>query len=95
MNYSTDLIDAMKTAQNLTSDYKAAQVLGITRGMICNIRAGRRHLAPEQIVKAAELAGIDPKLALMRRYKETIDDLKTRLYVEEIEEQIQGLKDAS
>ncbi len=95
MNYSERLIDALREKQNLPSDYKAAQALGITRQMVSNIRAGRRNLSPEQTVMAAEMAGIDPKIALVRRYQETIDDLKTRQYLEEIAEGIQGVREAS
>lgn len=95
MNYSTSLIDAMKEKQKLPSDYKAAQALGITRAMICNVRAGRKNLSPEQVVRAAKFAGIDPRIALIRRYQETIEDLETRHYLEEIEQGIQGVKEVS
>jgi transcriptional regulator with XRE-family HTH domain len=95
MNYSTVLIDAVKEKLNLPSDNQAAKAIGIERTFLSNIRAGRRNLPPEQIVIAAELAGIDPGIALLRRYKETIDDFKVRAHLEKIEEEIQGLKDAS
>ncbi|SIQ24597.1 hypothetical protein [Marinobacterium stanieri] len=95
MNYSERLIDAMKEAQELPSDYKAAQLLGITRQMVSNIRAGRRNLSPEQTLKAAKLAGIDPGIALLRRYQETIDDLETRHEISKIEEEIQELRTVS
>lgn len=95
MNYSAHLIDAMKKALDIPSDNQAAAKIGITRGNLSNIRSGRRNLTPEQTVRTAELAGIDPKIALVRRYQETIEDLKTRQYLEEIAEGIQGLREVS
>lgn len=95
MNYSTRLIDAMKDKQKLPSDNQAAKLIGITRAMICNVRAGRKNLSPEQVVKTAKLAGIDPGLALLRRYQETIEDLETRHELSKIEEEIQELRSVS
>jgi plasmid maintenance system antidote protein VapI len=95
MNYSECLIDALRDKQKLPSDYKAAEVLGITRQMVSNIRAGRRNLSPEQTVRAAKLAGIDPGIALLRRFEETIDDLETRHYLEKITEEIQEVRAVS
>lgn len=94
MSYSTDLIDAVKEAENC-SDYKVSQLLGVSRQLISHIRVERRHLTPELTTKAAKLAGIDPRIALLRRYRETIEDLETRHYIEEIELDYQRLKDAS
>ena len=95
MNYSTHLIDAMKEAQNLPSDNQAAKKIGITRGNLSNIRAGRRNLTPEQTVTAAKLAGIDPGIALLRRFQETIEDLETRHELKKIEQEIQEVRTAS
>ncbi|WP_027855005.1 hypothetical protein [Marinobacterium litorale] len=88
MGYSIILVDAMKEAQGIPSDYKAAQALEVSRQFISAVRAGRKNLAPEQIVRAAKLAGIDPGVALMRRFKETIEDLETRQVMEEMEKKI-------
>jgi plasmid maintenance system antidote protein VapI len=85
----------MKERQGLPSDNQAAEKIGITRGNLSNIRSGRRNLTPEQTVRAAKLAGIDPGIALLRRFEETIDDLETRHYLEKITEQIQEVRAVS
>lgn len=95
MNYSAILIDAMKDKLALPSDNQAASKIGITRGNLSNIRSGRRNLTPEQTVRVAKLAGIDPGLALLRRYQETIEDLETRHELSKIEEEIQELRSVS
>lgn len=95
MNYSTTLLDAMIERQKLPSDNRAAQLLGLTRGAICNVRAGRRNLSPDQILKAAKLAGIRPEVALLRATSESIEDLEMRHYLEKITEEIQGVREAS
>ncbi len=95
MTYSAILIDAMKERQGIPSDNQAAQRIGIPRGHLSNIRAGRRHLTPNQIVTVAELAEIDPGIALLRRYQETIEDLETRHHLEKIEEEIQEVRAVS
>ncbi|QSR35206.1 hypothetical protein CFI10_09385 [Marinobacterium iners] len=95
MTYSARLIDAMKERQGIPSDNQAAEKIGITRGNLSNIRSGRRNLTPEQTVRAAKLAGIDPGIALLRRFEETIDDLETRHYLEKITEEIQEVRAVS
>jgi plasmid maintenance system antidote protein VapI len=95
MTYSCTLIDAVKKAENLPSDNKAAERLGLSRQFISNIRNERKNLSPEQALIAAEIAGINPKIALLRLLRETIKNLEVRHCLEELEEEYQRLKDAS
>lgn len=95
MSYSITLLDAMIDAQKLPSDNQAAILLGITRGAICNVRAGRRKLSPDQVLKAAKLAGIPPEIALLRATSEAIEDLDMRYYLQKKAEEYQEVKEVS
>jgi transcriptional regulator with XRE-family HTH domain len=88
MTYSTSLINAVKASNNECSDYKVAQLLGVSRQLISNIRKGRRNLSEELTIKAAILSNEDPKIALIRKNKET-ENPEVRQYWEEIEQRIQ------
>lgn len=68
---SVDLLDrarralAVKAGQKEpVSDYRVAQVLGVTKAAVSQIRKGRTTWGFPTIVKVAEIIGVDPKWAL-------------------------------
>lgn len=58
------LIDAAKAKAG--SDYKVAQMLGITPARLGDWRAGRQTAQPEDHALIAAIAGLDPEEALVR-----------------------------
>lgn len=56
---SVALLERWKSAQGIVSDYKAAQVLGISRGSPSNWRKGRSHAQAHVADKMARECGLD------------------------------------
>lgn len=55
-----DLLDAMKTKLNLTSDYALAKALGVGKTTIGNYRTGFSKPSTEQCFKWADILEVDP-----------------------------------
>lgn len=55
------LLDKAKAAHSIPSDYKLAQVLGVTDGAVRNYRHGRSMPDDLVIMKLCELSGDDPE----------------------------------
>ena len=64
MSMIETLLDA--AAKKTGSDYKTAQILGVTPQVICDWRAARKNPQPEDHALVASLAGLDPEEALVR-----------------------------
>jgi hypothetical protein len=59
-NYSYWLIQQFKELKNIKTDTEAAaHIEGANQGNIANIKAGKRHLTPEQGLFIAEKCGMD------------------------------------
>ena len=59
-NYSYWLIQKFKELKNIKTDTEAAsQIEGANQGNLANIKAGKRHLTPEQGLYIAEKCGLD------------------------------------
>lgn len=59
-NYSYWLITQLKEKKGLTKDSEVAALIeGANQGNIAHIKAGRRHLTPEQGLSVAEQCGLD------------------------------------
>lgn len=54
-----DLLDAVKEAKGITSDYALAKELGITSARICDYRKGNRNPDEYACLKIAEALGKD------------------------------------
>lgn len=65
MGYSTELLDAAKTAQGIASDYRLAKLLGVPGGTVSNYRRGANFPANSIAWRLGELAGIDPATAMI------------------------------
>lgn len=57
---TTQLLDMLKTAYNLPSDYAVAKKIGLTRNAISNYRAKRNFLNDSNALNIAELLELDP-----------------------------------
>lgn len=64
MHTTAQLLDLVKAAHGLTSDYKLAQVLGVSKANISNYRNGHRHPETEVCLRIAELAKLDPDVVV-------------------------------
>lgn len=65
MSYTAELMDAAKRAQGITSDYRLAQVLGVTRATVSNWRVRRKFPNHTTTCELARLAGIEAGAALL------------------------------
>lgn len=65
MTYGLALIDKAKEMCG-GSDYKLARAWGISQTMISLIRKGEKKLPVRRVPKLAELAGVDPREAMLR-----------------------------
>lgn len=54
-----ELLDAVKRHHDISSDYAAAKVLGLTRAQVSKYRLGQGCFGDETAVKAADMLGID------------------------------------
>lgn len=58
-----DFIDAIRRRFDC-SDYRAAQMLGITRSTVSSYRRGKSMMSEEAAIRAAELLDLDPAYVL-------------------------------
>lgn len=59
-NYSYWLIEQFKAKTGLTKNRDAAEkIVGMNEGNLANIKAGKRHLSPEQALFIAEQCNLD------------------------------------
>lgn len=75
-----DLIDALKRHHDISSDYAAAQALGITRSELSKYRHGKAYLGDETAVKVADMLGMDAGyvMACMHAERASNPDVRTR-----------------
>lgn len=59
MSHTSELLDQIKTARNLSSDYALAELLGITRAAISSYRRGISHADDRIAVMLADALQID------------------------------------
>ena len=55
-----EFIDALKRQHSITSDYAAAQLLGLTRSQLSRYRNGKDYPSDDMAMKIADLMGLDP-----------------------------------
>lgn len=65
-NTSTDLVDAIKEAKGIKSDYGVAKQLGLAPQTISNYRKGRTTMSDETAVAAAVMLGRAPAPILVQ-----------------------------
>lgn len=76
---AVEWVDRVKSVKGIESDYKAAQVLGITRGGMSQIRNGGSHtLNEETALKVAQVLSINPAGILLDQAAERIKDTAAR-----------------
>lgn len=59
-NTSTDLLDDVREAKGITSDYKLAKLLGVLPQTVSNYRNGRAQMNDEIALRAATMLGRAP-----------------------------------
>lgn len=69
MRTINEYLDLAKEKQELTSDRKLAEALDSSHGMVSNYRLGRAFPSEEIMVKIAELAGLNPVIALIELHE--------------------------
>lgn len=78
-----DYINLAKHRQGITSEEALSRLLGKPRNYVGRIRAGHLNPLPETMEKLAELAGVDPRLALLDLARWQVKDSPVaRLYAE-------------
>lgn len=65
MSFTTELMDAAKSAQGIASDYRLAQVLGVTRATVSTWRRGVNFPGYTATCDLARMAGQDAGAALL------------------------------
>ncbi len=65
MNYSSYLIDLFKEKNSLKNDSEAAELIGLRKQNVSEIRKGDRHLTEEQAVWVAQQCALDCALVLV------------------------------
>ncbi len=70
MNTAKNYLDALKAKTGATSDYKLAQILGVTRAQISKYRNGYDAFSDEMCLKVAKILEVDPYLMLASSHAE-------------------------
>lgn len=70
MSVSSELLDALKTALELPSDYAAAPVIGCSQQMLSQVRQNRSHFSPEKVLFLCEMSDLDAVDWLLRWHRE-------------------------
>ena len=64
MKSTIELLDLAKHAQGDISDYRIAQILGVSQPTVSAYRIGRAYPSNPIAARLAELAGLDPEAAI-------------------------------
>jgi transcriptional regulator with XRE-family HTH domain len=75
---TTELLEAAKARQGISSDYRLAQILGVGRTAIANYRAGRSSPDDAVCIKLAELTGHDAGIVAVWMQAERSRDQSSR-----------------
>lgn len=86
---TVQLLDAVRTAKNLPSDYAAAAALGLTRSQVSRYRVGKDFMSDETAARAAELIGADAAVLVAQMHAERSRDEGTRALWNTIAERLQ------
>ncbi|BEV15583.1 helix-turn-helix domain-containing protein [Herbaspirillum sp. DW155] len=65
-----EYLDAVKRKLDLPSDYALAKVLGVTRGSVSNLQAGKSAMCDETAVRVAEILGMPSGQVLIDMHME-------------------------
>lgn len=88
MSVSIELLDEFKAALGAISDYRVAQIMGISTALMTKYRKGMAPLSPEKVLFLCETAGFDGLDWLLRLYRErarcdsekkALDGLRSRM----------------
>jgi len=72
MQFSTELLEMMKTEAGFKSDSELVGVLpAITKGRISEVKSGKRHLTEEQALVIAKACNLNPEWVLVNLAAET------------------------
>ena len=65
-------IDRVKVAKNLTSDYSAAKVLGLSQSSVITMRARKSTMDDDTAAKVAEALGMNPAGVILDQAAERV-----------------------
>lgn len=91
MSFTTDLLDLAKKAQAIESDYRLAQLLGLTRSTVSGLRRGVAFPSNSTAYKLAELAGMDAGRALLGCMVDRVSATEGAAGVDKIAAQLDAL----
>lgn len=83
------LLDELKLAMGIDSDYRAADILGVTRSTVSKWRQDKGGMSEETALKAAYLIGYDPAYVLLRIQLEQAQTMGARNVLAELVTQIE------
>lgn len=92
MNFSQSLLTSVRATQGKASDADIAELLGCTRQHIGLIKKGKSGLSGNMVIKAAKIAGIDPKIALLSLLEDRAESDEMLFLLKEIKEGINVTK---
>lgn len=70
MRSTPEILDALKTALGVSSDYALAKKLGVTRGAVSNWRVGLSTFSDEMALKVASVLNVEAGLIFAICYSE-------------------------
>lgn len=83
------LLDELKLAMGVESDYRAADILGVTRSTVSKWRQGKGGMSEETALRAAHLIGYDPAYVLLRIQLEQAQTMGARNVLADLVTQIE------
>lgn len=92
MNYSQTLLTSLKASKDGISDYRAAQILDCSRQHISKIKNGHKDMSFSMAIKAAKMAGLDPKEVLILMLEDRAESDEMREVLIAIKEEISHIK---
>lgn len=89
--FQCELLNAYKNAQKYVQDKQIAMDMNIPQQRISDFRKGRRYLTDEQAIFLAELAGIEPEIALLGIHADRNENPRIKALWESIAKKQNGL----
>lgn len=78
MKTAADYLDELRTRHNLSSDRKAAALLGVSSPSVVRFRKGEDTFGDATAARVAELLDIDPEEVLLASHAQRAKDEPTR-----------------
>ncbi len=70
MSVTRELLDTLKATYGKASDYKAAQLIGVSQPTMTKYNKNELFLSPEKVILICKLTDLDPEYWVLRLYAE-------------------------